>query len=535
VSGASVSLKPKRFLVASGPRTYPRRVAGDPKDDYRELRKLSCGELWSEQVPDFESASAADRLRKVALVRAVGVVFSESGNPEQLAQARDWIRKLLNEPQEKVRRYAMNALPKLGAGSEEEEALLELLSRASSRREEDAIGRCLEKFGGERTLERLANSSQLQRTRQKAQANIAREGPPTRIDLKSEIPPSGDFELLFHCREGLSGILREELSTLPGLSSSLRVSDIGQEMISATLKASCSLEQLLEARCFSSLGFLLGEFDPKKAEPADAISSIITNGRAQHLMGTFSRWPYRYRIELAHGGHQRGLVREITDRVFNQTPELINDARNAPWQINVVEGAERFLVELAPRLRPDPRFDYRVGDVPAASHPPVAAALARLALLTEDEVVWDPFCGSGLELIECARSGIVRAIYGTDLSPEAIDVARRNYANAVGSGPRAKFLCCDFREFEKRSLLSRGSLSVIITNPPLGRRVPIRDLRQMVSDLFAAAERLLRPGGRLVFANPARTKSNPSRLKLDFREKVNLHIGHVRVERYVRV
>ena len=41
-----------------------------------------------------------------------------------------------------------------------------------------------------------------------------------------------------------------------------------------------------------------------------------------------------------------------------------------------------------------------------------------------EEVVWDPFCGTAMELIECALAApAVHAVLGTDLDARAISVA----------------------------------------------------------------------------------------------------------------
>src|SRR5205085_6866374 len=105
-------------------------------------------------------------------------------------------------------------------------------------------------------------------------------------------------------------------------------------------------------------------------------------------------------------------------------------------------------VELRPRLSPDPRHAHRLADVPAASHPPLAACMARLAGRQENESVWDPFCGSGLELIERALLGGVRRVFGSDRSAEAVAITGRNFAAAQPGTVAARFTCCDFRDFD---------------------------------------------------------------------------------------
>ena len=105
-----------------------------------------------------------------------------------------WLRGLLRDPEEKVRRYAMAALPKIGAGAGEEAELLALLRQTTSAREEQALGRTLDKIGGEATLETLATGGGIApRTEQRVKASVARRARPSRVRLEAEL---GDFDRL---------------------------------------------------------------------------------------------------------------------------------------------------------------------------------------------------------------------------------------------------------------------------------------------------------------------------------------------------
>jgi tRNA G10 N-methylase Trm11 len=192
-------------------------------------------------------------------------------------------------------------------------------------------------------------------------------------------------------------------------------------------------------------------------------------------------------------------------------------------------------VELRPKLTPDPRFTYREDDIRAASHPPLAACMARLSRRVNHEIVWDPFCGSGLELIERARLGGVQSIYGTDLSPDAIAISRANFAAAKVTAVQSKFACCDFRDYVKVEGLGPESVTLIITNPPMGRRIRVPNLRGLFGDLFAVAARVLKPGGRLIFANPLRIEPRDSSLILKYRKVIDLGGFNCRLEMYLKL
>src|SRR5262249_60017045 len=109
--------------------------------------------------------------------------------------------------------------------------------------------------------------------------------------------------------------------------------------------------------------------------------------------------PLRFRLAFRAGGKRRAAVWRVAEEVSRRAPELVNDPTASPWTAEVLEAPGLVRIELVPEIA-DPRFAYRAGDVPAASHPTIAAALVRVAGARHDDVVWDPFVGSGTELCE---------------------------------------------------------------------------------------------------------------------------------------
>lgn len=503
------------------------------KEHYHRLRNLHCAELWDREVAAFDRASELERVSLVAVIRAVGVVFSESGTALQKDQARSWLRKLLNDPQEKVRRYAMTALPKIGASGEEEKDLLGLLASSVSDREKRHLGQALEKIGGAATVAQVGMHQGLARTVQKAQANLARVEESGAISFHSEVASRASFPIHLRCRKGMEGILEAEVMERMGKHKKFRVLRTGPGLVAVEAVSPFRLSDIFSFRCFASVGFLLGAPDAS-GEEATELSSLIASPRTLALLQTLTEGPIRYRLEFPARGHQRGMVRDVTNRVFEMCPALINDSRRAPWQIDIHQKRRETFVELTPKLRPDPRFAYRRKDVPAASHPPLAAAMARLAGVMRSEAVWDPFCGSGLELIECALRGGVHRVIGTDCSAEAIQITEQNFRAALSGDVPARFVCSDFRDHGRLAGLEPKSISLVISNPPMGRRVPIPNLPGLIKDLFMAAADVLKPGGRLVFANPVSIGPVGLPLKRDFQQKVDLGGFSVHIERYIR-
>ena len=72
------------------------------------------------------------------------------------------------------------------------------------------------------------------------------------------------------------------------------------------------------------------------------------------------------------------------------------------------------------------RRDWRRRTVVGSLHPPLAAALARLARIEAGHRVLDPFCGSGTLLLEAGQIQPAARCVGIDRDPEAILAARAN-------------------------------------------------------------------------------------------------------------
>ena len=341
------------------------------------MRSLPWERLWAEEVPGFDKATPEERIERVAVIRAVGVVFLESGPPELGNEVRAWLRSLLDDPEEKVRRYAMNALPKVGAGREEESELLDLLRKTDIGREKKFVADALDKIGGEQTL--AATRGLLPQTEQKARAAVARSESPGAIRMDRVLENFEGVAVYLRGRRGLEGTVRAEVEA----GHRFRVLDQSEGLVVIEPAAPFSLADIYRLRCFGTAGFFLGASPGAANGPAE----LMTSPPALRLLGTFTDGPARYRIDFVSKGHQRGAVRELANRVYALCPEILNDPRSALWAMDVHSTARGESVELRPRLVPDPRFAYRLQDIPAASHPPLAACMARLAGKMEEEIV----------------------------------------------------------------------------------------------------------------------------------------------------
>jgi len=293
--------------------------------------------------------------------------------------------------------------------------------------------------------------------------------------------------MLATCRPGLEDILAGSFDA----GAAATIAGPGK----VTLKSRGPLRSLGRARTLMTLGFPLARtrLVPGPDALVAGLTAALTGPEAQEIFATWSKGQVRYRLAWARGGHRRAVVWRVAEAVARIRSGLVNDPTASPWEVVVDDAGGQLQVELRPRWT-DTRFSYRVGDVPAASHPTIAAALAMLGGVRADDVVWDPFTGSGLELIERGLLGPYARLIGTDLDPKALVTATANLKAA--SLERFELLEADATRY------APADVSLILTNPPMGRRVQRGDVAPLLTDFLRNAASVLRPGGRLVWISP---------------------------------
>ncbi|GAA3772272.1 methyltransferase domain-containing protein [Plantactinospora mayteni] len=158
------------------------------------------------------------------------------------------------------------------------------------------------------------------------------------------------------------------------------------------------------------------------------------------------------------------------------------------WRVTVVD--DRALVALRIADRPLHRRAYRRVSRPGSLHPPVAAALVRLAGPRDGDLLLDPCCGAGTIPVEASLSGGALSIVGGDIDRAVVAIAAGNGGDApVG------WMVAD----AGRIPLPDGVVDLMVTNPPWNRQVPFAGiLARRQRRFWAELRRVLRTGGRAV-------------------------------------
>jgi predicted RNA methylase/HEAT repeat protein len=464
---------------------------GGDTADAAERALLRAGEEAGRQAEVRAREDAAEeRWRWVRLLGRLAAARPEGELVERLAAH-------LGDEDARARRLAASALGRVRT-QPAEVALAAALTAESVPEVRAAIVEALGKVGGERALEALEATAPegerggetLGRARLRITRTLGRSEPSRFLAGRGATRPT---PVVLRCRGGLKRLLAGELD--PRFAP--RVPEGEEGRVEATLTG--APDELLRARTMLSLGFPLPARRLPDASPealARALADALASDEAAALLRHFTEGPIRYRIAWAGGGKRRAVVWRTAQEVAERRPELVNDPSGSTWEAEVrVDRTGTMRVELAPRFE-DARFAYRRGDVPAASHPTLAAALVRVAGVRADDVVWDPFVGSGGELCERALAGPYRRLIGTDLDPNALAVARENLAAA--GAEHVELAAADALVWAPAE-----PVTLVVTNPPMGRRV-LRgaDLGAVLERFVANAARALAPGGRLVWISP---------------------------------
>ena len=443
----------------------------------------------------------------------------------KLGGALAWLSARLDDPSARVRKAAAQAIGRLGSGGTAAEQALITRLGAVGRGERElpevrAIVEALSKVGGAagaRALDGLddAGDKELARILERARLRLGRERSSTAAPEVLDPQRRVSATLVLGTRNGIEPLLIEELgrgAPAPG--------GVG-------FKFTGPLAELLKVRSWQGLWFPLGK---AKETPEDVARLVAST--TPRLLEALGPAPWRYRLAWADGRHRRAATIAHVVALQKAEPRLANDPAGAPWELRltIVRGA----VELALVARGlvDDRWAWRSGDVPAASHPPLAAAMAYVAGVRPDEIVWDPFCGSGLELAERWLRGPAARLVGTDTDARALAVARTNLI-AAGVDPSRLVL----READASTYMI-GDVGLIITNPPMGRRVHRGDVGPLLERLVQRAAEVLSPTGRLVWVSPVPDRTLAAakvvKLRCTLRQRVDMGGFSSELQRFER-
>lgn len=210
---------------------------------------------------------------------------------------------------------------------------------------------------------------------------------------------------------------------------------------------------------------------------------------------------YSYRLEIL-----KGTLEYVKEELLEKLPliEILSENETEIILESSVEDIEEFRILLSPLLITQlasgksinlSRREWRKEFVPAGINPSLAYILCKMAKLSENDILYDPFCGASVIPITALKYFNVKRVICSDISGKAIFKSKVNFKEANIS--ESKYLL--FQSDIKNVRLNKQNVDRIVTNLPFGIRAGNHEGNiQIYSELELLSKKILRKKGFLV-------------------------------------
>ena len=311
---------------------------------------------------------------------------------------------------------------------------------------------------------------------------------------------------------GMEGLTGRDLKRLGA--EDVRVLNVGGAEFSGTLES--AMKANLWLRCADHISLVVGEFPARSFE--ELFEGIRRIEWADYLARD-SAFPVRARcvksVLMSQTDTQKIVKKAVVEKLKGAYGVSWFEETGATVQIDVSIRGDIATVSLDASGEPLSRRGYRTWNGEAPLRETLAAALILTSGWHPWQPLYDPCCGTGTLLIEAAFIALNRApglrrpfamekwpfadvsalervrreaqsrsdegqqreirIAGSDIDPEAIDLARRHIRQA-GLGGRIEVEVMDMRD-----VVLKGEPGAIVANPPYGERIGDRRVAHVVA------------------------------------------------------
>lgn len=311
---------------------------------------------------------------------------------------------------------------------------------------------------------------------------------------------------------GMEGLTGRDLKRLGA--EDVRVLNVGGAEFSGTLES--AMKANLWLRCADHISLVVGEFPARSFE--ELFEGVRRIEWADYLARD-SAFPVRARcvksVLMSQTDTQKIVKKAVVEKLKGAYGVSWFEETGATVQIDVSIRDDMVTVSLDASGEPLSRRGYRTWNGEAPLRETLAAALILTSGWHPWQPLYDPCCGTGTLLIEAAFIALNRApglrrpfamekwpfadasalervrreaqsrsdegqqreirIAGSDIDPEAIELARRHIRQA-GLGGRIEVEVMDMRD-----VILKGEPGAIVANPPYGERIGDRRVAHVVA------------------------------------------------------
>ena len=276
-----------------------------------------------------------------------------------------------------------------------------------------------------------------------------------------------------------------------------------------TIFSAARPEALRSLRCAEDI-FALAGYGHGLSSESDALTKVRNLCREAPFVeeALLARVPFQPASRAGRRLRFRVIARQVGEHEYRRVDlkraiELgIEERRDHTWRLDEEAADVEFWATqiggellIAVRLSDEHmrHRDYKIAHRPGSLRPSIAAAMAWLSEPRDDDIVLDPFCGTGTVLIERAQLGRYRNLIGSDRDSGAIRAARENI------GPRYKPIELH-EDWDAGALpLADASVTKIVSNLPWGIKHGSHAAnRRLYADWIAEMNRVLAPKGKMV-------------------------------------
>ncbi len=210
---------------------------------------------------------------------------------------------------------------------------------------------------------------------------------------------------------------------------------------------------------------------------------------------------YRYELKIL-----KGTLEYVKEELLEKLPliEILSENETEIILESSVEDIEEFRILLSPLLITQlasgksinlSRREWRKEFVPAGINPSLAYILCKMAKLSENDILYDPFCGASVIPITALKYFNAKRVICSDISGKAIFKSKVNFK--VANISESKYLL--FQSDIKNVRLNKQNVDRIVTNLPFGIRAGNHEGNiQIYSELETLAKKILRKKGFLL-------------------------------------
>ena len=223
------------------------------------------------------------------------------------------------------------------------------------------------------------------------------------------------------------------------------------------------------------------------------VTSALNIWRRTHAREQPTTWRVVSQMSGTHDFRRRDAGRAVSNALERAMPRAIRHVDdNADLEVWLWLNGSEMLIGLRLSDATMRHRSYKQEHVPASLRPTIGAAMSLLSRPTPQDIVFDPMCGAGTIIIERGLLAPFDRLIGSDISEEAVAMARRN-ARTAG-------IMASWRDWDARSLpLDGASVTRLITNLPFGKQIGTpEETGELYGAVIQEFGRVLTPDGLMV-------------------------------------